>query len=84
MAQVWGMLAAITTHFAVPAAHYLVPVVAAILPLLAVQAAQYRAKDLDVIFRTPWYVRSAFYTACFYAFVIAGEFGGGQFIYFQF
>ena len=32
----------------------------------------------------PWYVRSLFYTACFYAIVLAGEFGGQQFIYFQF
>ena len=51
---------------------------------LIVQIAQYASKDLDIIARTPWYVRSAFYTACFYAFVVAGEFGGGQFIYFQF
>ena len=32
----------------------------------------------------PWYVRSAFYTACFYAIVLGGNFGGQQFIYFQF
>jgi hypothetical protein len=25
-----------------------------------------------------------FYTMCFYAFVLGGEFGGSQFIYFQF
>ena len=37
-----------------------------------------------MIARTPWYVRSVFYTVCFYAFVLGGEFGGGQFIYFQF
>jgi alginate O-acetyltransferase complex protein AlgI len=34
--------------------------------------------------RMPWYVRSVFYTACFYAIVLGGEFGGEQFIYFQF
>ena len=49
-----------------------------------VQFVQYLADDLDVIARTPWYVRSAFYTACFYAIVLGGEFGGQQFIYFQF
>ena len=48
------------------------------------QFVQYAADDLDVIARTPWYVRSAFYTACFYAIVLVGQFGGQQFIYFQF
>jgi alginate O-acetyltransferase complex protein AlgI len=84
LAQVAGMLTAIATRLALPSMAYLVPVLAAVLPLLLVQAAQYVSRDLDVIARTPWYVRSAFYTACFYAFIIAGEFGGGQFIYFQF
>jgi alginate O-acetyltransferase complex protein AlgI len=55
-----------------------------ILPLLVVQILQYLSKDLDVVLKTPWYVRSVFYTACFYAFILAGEFGGSQFIYFQF
>jgi hypothetical protein len=45
---------------------------------------QYLADDLDVIARTPWYVRSVFYTACFYAIVLGANFGGQQFIYFQF
>ena len=60
------------------------PVAVCVLPLLIYQFVQYRTRDLDVIFRSPWYVRSAFYTLCFYAFVLAGEYGGKQFIYFQF
>lgn len=84
LAQVSGMLSAIATRFAIPPSARLVAVAAVVLPLLLVQAAQYLSKDLDIIGRSPWYVRSAFYTACFYAFVIAGEFSGGQFIYFQF
>jgi len=84
VAQVQGMLEAIVFRPAIPVSSYLLPVAACILPLLFVQIAQYASKDLDVVFRTPWYVRSVFYTACFYAFVIAGNFGGGQFIYFQF
>jgi D-alanyl-lipoteichoic acid acyltransferase DltB (MBOAT superfamily) len=84
MEQAWGMLGAIGSKFAVPASATLVPILACILPLLMVQLAQYLAKDLDVVFRTPWYVRSVFYAACFYAFVLGGEFGGSQFIYFQF
>ena len=67
-----------------PAAAYLLPVVLTILPLWLVQLFQYTASDLDVIARTPWYVRSLFYTACFYAIVLGGQFGGQQFIYFQF
>jgi alginate O-acetyltransferase complex protein AlgI len=84
IAQVVGMIEAIVYRPAIPASSYLLPVAVAILPLLFVQVVQYVSKDLDVIERTPWYVRSAFYTACFYAFVLAGEFGGSQFIYFQF
>jgi D-alanyl-lipoteichoic acid acyltransferase DltB (MBOAT superfamily) len=84
LAQVKGMLRAIIDRPAVPAASYLLPVAVLVLPLLLYQAVQYFSKDLDVIARTPWYVRSVFYTACFYAFVLGAEFGGGQFIYFQF
>jgi hypothetical protein len=78
------MLAAIAFKFAIPAAAYLVPVCVVVMPLLIYQLLQYVSKDLDIIARTPWYVRSVFYTACFYAFVLGGEFGGSQFIYFQF
>jgi alginate O-acetyltransferase complex protein AlgI len=84
MDQAAGMLAAIVQRPTIPAAAYLVPVAVTILPLLLVQLFQYCADDLDVIGRTPWYVRSVFYTACFYAIVLAGQFGGQQFIYFQF
>jgi D-alanyl-lipoteichoic acid acyltransferase DltB (MBOAT superfamily) len=84
VAQVAGMARAIIERPSIPAASYLVPVTLLILPLLLVQIVQYLSKDLDIVLRTPWYVRSVFYTACFYAFVLAGEFGGGQFIYFQF
>ena len=84
MTQVVGMLRAMVERPAIPAASFLLPVSLVILPLLAVQLVQYLSKDLDVILKTPWYVRSVFYTACFYAFILAGEFGGSQFIYFQF
>jgi D-alanyl-lipoteichoic acid acyltransferase DltB (MBOAT superfamily) len=84
MDQLRGMLQAIVYRPAIPAASYLVPVLVIILPLYAIEFAQYKAKDLNVIARTPWYVRSVFYAACFYAFVLGGNFGGSQFIYFQF
>jgi D-alanyl-lipoteichoic acid acyltransferase DltB (MBOAT superfamily) len=84
VAQAAGMLTAIGSRPAIPAPAYLIPVAVVVLPLLLVQLAQYAARDLDVILKTRWYVRSAFYTVCFYAFVLGGELGGSQFIYFQF
>jgi D-alanyl-lipoteichoic acid acyltransferase DltB (MBOAT superfamily) len=82
--QVAGMLGAIVWRPSIPTAAYLVPVVLTVLPIWLVQLFQYSADDLDVIGRTPWYVRGVFYTACFYAIVLVGQFGGQQFIYFQF
>ncbi len=84
MEQALGILSAIVTRPAIPVVSYLAPVVLLILPLWMVQFVQYAANDLNVIARTPWYVRSVFYTACFYAIVLVGQFGGRQFIYFQF
>ncbi len=84
MEQAVGMLSAIVHRPSIPAAAFLLPVLVTVLPLLMVQLVQYLADDLDVIARTPWYVRSGFYTACFYAIVLGGNFGGQQFIYFAF
>jgi alginate O-acetyltransferase complex protein AlgI len=84
MEQLLGMLEAIAYRPAIPPSAYILPIAITILPLLLVQFAQFAWKDLDIVARTPWYVRSVFYTLCFYAFVLGGEFGGGQFIYFQF
>jgi alginate O-acetyltransferase complex protein AlgI len=84
LAEAGGMIRAIVQRPAIPAGTYVAQVAVLILPLLAVQVAQFLTKDLDVIARTPWYVRSAFYTACFYAFILGGNFNGSQFIYFQF
>jgi alginate O-acetyltransferase complex protein AlgI len=84
MEQATGMVTAIFQRPALPAAAYLVPVALTIIPLVFLEFVQYTANDLDVIRRTPWYVRTVFYTACFYAIVLAGQFGGQQFIYFQF
>lgn len=84
VAQVAGMLQAIVLRPSIPAAAYLVPVAALVVPLLVVQLFQYLSNDLDIVLEAPWYVRSAFYTACFYAFILVGQFEGVQFIYFQF
>ncbi len=84
MEQVAGMLQAIIHRPALPPSSLLILVAVTIIPLWLVQLVQYLSNDLDVVMRTPWYVRSVFYTACFYAIVLGGEFGGEQFIYFQF
>jgi alginate O-acetyltransferase complex protein AlgI len=84
MEQLVGMLNAIIYRPAVPASAFILPIAICIIPLFLVQCFQYATKDLDIIAKTPWYVRSVFYTICFYAFVLGGEFGGSQFIYFQF
>ncbi len=82
--QVIAMTRAIIDRPSIPASAYLLPVTLVILPLLLVQVVQYLSKDLDIVLKTPWYVRSVFYTFLFYAFILAGQFEGGQFIYFQF
>lgn len=84
LAQAWGMLEAIVLRPAVPPSALLLPIACCVVPLLIYQFAQYRTRDLDILLRTPWYVRSGVYTLAFYAFVLGGEFGGAQFIYFQF
>ncbi len=61
--QIAGMLAAIIYRPAVPAAAYLIPVAVTIIPLGLYEFSQYVADDLQLIARTPWYVRSLFYTA---------------------
>ena len=82
--QLLGMLNAVWQRPAIPASSYLLPVMVIIFPLVLVQFAQFVSKDLEIVSRTPWYVRSVFYTACFYAIVLGANFGGSQFIYFQF
>ena len=58
--------------------------VACVLALLAVQVAQYRKDDLDVIFHAPTPARGLLYAAGILAFLFFGEYGGNAFIYFQF
>jgi D-alanyl-lipoteichoic acid acyltransferase DltB (MBOAT superfamily) len=82
--QVVGMLDAIWSRPAIPTTAILMPLLVCTVPLMVYQLVQYLSRDLDVVARTPWYVRSVFYTVLFYAFILGGEFGGGQFIYFQF
>jgi alginate O-acetyltransferase complex protein AlgI len=82
--QAAGMFAAIVQRPTLPPAAYCIPIAATIGPLWLLELSQYLANDPHPIARAPWYVRSLFYTACFYAIVLGGEFGGQPYIYFQF
>jgi D-alanyl-lipoteichoic acid acyltransferase DltB (MBOAT superfamily) len=85
MEQVVDMLWAIVYRPGIPPAACLVPFLVVATPLLLLQLIQYLSKDLNIVGRTPWYFRTVFYTACFYALVLGGAVDGGkQFIYFQF
>ncbi len=82
--QAAGMFAAIVARPGLPPLAVVLPVALAIAALLAVQLALHFTDDVASIGRLPWYLRSVLYTAGFYAIVVAGQFGGQQFLYFQF
>ncbi len=52
--------------------------------LIAVQFYQLFKKDLMVMYRSTVFLRTAFYLACFYLFLIFGVTNGKEFVYFQF
>lgn len=82
--QIGGMLSKIGHGLTLPTAGHLALFLALAVPLMLYEAAQYAAKEELFVFRLPWLVRSVVYSAIFYAIVLGAEFGGGQFIYFQF
>ncbi len=82
--QAMVLLRAMIEQPALPRAPDLARFLVVVVPLLMVQIVQYASDDLDILARAPWYARSAFYTLCYYGIVLGGEFGGEQFIYFQF
>ncbi len=84
LSQAIAMGTAVATQPTLPPTALVSRFLLLVLPLLAVQLVQYQRQDLEVVLRFPWYARSVFYTLCFYAIVLGGEFGGQQFIYFQF
>ena len=62
----------------------LLTLVAVAVVLFVAQLVKYLSDDHDVIFRIPWPVRAIIYAAMFLGLIVFGDFGGGQFIYFQF
>jgi D-alanyl-lipoteichoic acid acyltransferase DltB (MBOAT superfamily) len=66
------------------AVSWLLPFCVLIAPLLAMQIAQRRARNLEVVLGWPYPVRVAVYLSLMVLIVIQGEDGGDPFIYFQF
>ena len=54
------------------------------LPLLAVQLAQWARDDLNFVLRTPVWARACCYVGMFYSLILIGGRVGNTFIYFQF
>lgn len=85
--QVGQMLASICLNpgFGSVAAHAMAwKILFFVWPILLMQWAQLRSGDLMFILRQPTAVRWAVYLVTYYLLVLFGEFGGKQFIYFQF
>jgi D-alanyl-lipoteichoic acid acyltransferase DltB (MBOAT superfamily) len=82
--QAFALLGDLAATPVLPPRRLLAMVAALVLPLLAYQAIQHRTADLDFLRRVPLPVRSVAFASLFYALVLAGDFGGSQFIYFQF
>ncbi len=62
----------------------LVPLLLFVIPMLIVHVVEARADDLLIVPRLPVTVRYSLYAATAYLLVLFGNFGGAEFIYFQF
>ncbi len=85
--QIGGLTWALVAHFE-PSTSALVgmglPLFFYVAPLLAVHVFEAAHDDLAVVFRWPLLLRYSVYAAMIYLVVLFGDFGGTQFIYFQF
>lgn len=86
LAQIGQMLRMLATdmRWSPPAIHAALQVLFFSWLALAVQGLQARKWDPLVVLRLPQAVRAAVLLAMFYSFVFWGEFGGKEFVYFQF
>jgi alginate O-acetyltransferase complex protein AlgI len=85
--QVAQLAGAIATSFApasIDVPGLLLPLVFYVAPLLIVHACEARFDDVLVVRRLPLAVRYSVYSATFYLLALFGNFGGADFIYFQF
>jgi alginate O-acetyltransferase complex protein AlgI len=85
--QLGVMSAALFTGFAPRSINLealLVPLLMYVTPLLAVHVCEAASRDLLIVPRLPLGVRYSVYVATFYLTLLFGNFGGAEFIYFQF
>jgi alginate O-acetyltransferase complex protein AlgI len=85
--QIAEMSASLLTRFAPSSVNVeaiLVPLVMYTTPLLLVHACEAIYDDLMIVPRLPAGVRYSLYAATFYLTMLFGNFGGAEFIYFQF
>ena len=81
------MTVALLTNFAPASIDFnglVVPLALYLTPLLLVHAIEARADDVLVVRRLPVALRYSVYAATAYLIVLFGNFGGADFIYFQF
>ena len=71
-------------HTSLEAPHYAVQLLFYAGPLVAIHAWEAWRDDLDAVRHLPLVPRYVMCVALVYLFVLFGEFGGSQFIYFQF
>ncbi len=87
LSQLGTMTLALVTNFAPASADFnglVVPLTLYLTPLLLVHALEARANDVLVVRRLPVGLRYSVYAATAYLIVLFGNFGGADFIYFQF
>jgi D-alanyl-lipoteichoic acid acyltransferase DltB (MBOAT superfamily) len=87
LAQIGSLTASLVTDFApwsVNLAGLLVPLALHVTPLLLVHAGEAWFNDVLIVRRTPIGLRYSVYAATLYLIVLFGNFGGADFIYFQF
>ena len=86
-AQIAGMTRSMVTDLDVSRTDVhglLVPLLLYVTPLLVVHALEASADDVLVVPKLPSAVRYSVYAATFYLTLLFGNFGGAEFIYFQF
>jgi hypothetical protein len=85
--QIGSLTTSLLTAFAPSSVDFtglLVPLALYVTPLLLVHASEAWFNDVLIVRRTPIGVRYSVYAATLYLIVLFGNFGGADFIYFQF
>jgi len=85
--QLWELTASLAANFApgsIDVTGLLVPLLLYATPLLLVHACEAYYDDVLIVRRLPIAVRYSVYAATFYLTMLFGNFGGSEFIYFQF